>query len=45
MSIAEQIVQIEVNIMLSLVLGLGFILLGILPYGYLSFYLLKDVEH
>ncbi|MGV2828737.1 hypothetical protein [Myxosarcina sp. GI1(2024)] len=30
--------------MLSLVLGLGFILLGVLPQGYLSFYLLKKME-
>ena len=30
--------------MLSLVLGLGFILLGILPHGYITFYLLRDIE-
>lgn len=30
--------------MFSLIFGLGFILLGILPYGYLSLYLLKDLE-
>ena len=28
--------------MLSLIAGLGFILLGILPYGFLNFWLLKD---
>lgn len=30
--------------MLSTILGLSFILLGILPYGYLCFYLLRDTE-
>ncbi len=30
--------------MLSLLLGLGFILLGILPQGCMSFYLLKKLE-
>jgi hypothetical protein len=28
--------------MLSLVAGLSFLLLGIIPYGYISIYLLKD---
>ncbi len=28
--------------MICLVFGLGFILLGTLPYGYISFLLLKD---
>ncbi|MDJ0691993.1 MAG: hypothetical protein QNJ41_26285 [Xenococcaceae cyanobacterium MO_188.B32] len=28
--------------MLSLITGLGFILLGILPYGFLNFWLLKN---
>ena len=28
--------------MLTLIVGLGFILLGIVPYGYLSFSLLKE---
>ena len=32
----------QVKIMLSFIIGLGFILLGILPYGYLSFWLLKE---
>lgn len=30
--------------MLSLLLGLGFILLGVLPQGCMSFYLLKNSE-
>ena len=30
--------------MLSLLLGLGFILLAVLPQGYMSFYLLKKLE-
>ena len=30
--------------MLTTVFGIGFILLGILPYGYLSCYLLKDTK-
>ncbi len=28
--------------MLTLIVGLGFILLGTLPYGYLTFWLLKE---
>ena len=32
------------KIMLSLLLGIGFILLGVLPQGYMSFYLLKKLE-
>ena len=31
--------------MLSLLLGLGFIALAVLPQGYISFYLLKDLEN
>jgi hypothetical protein len=31
--------------MLSLVVGLIFIVLGILPYGLLNFWLLKDCEN
>lgn len=30
--------------MLSLLLGLGFILLGVLPQGYISLYLLKTED-
>ena len=30
--------------MLALIIGVGFILLGILPYGYLSFSLLQDPQ-
>ncbi|GAB4548199.1 MAG: hypothetical protein Tsb0014_42960 [Pleurocapsa sp.] len=35
----------EVQIMFSLVAGLLFIVLGILPYGFLNFWLLKDGEN
>lgn len=31
--------------MVSLIVGLGFILLGILPYGFLNLWLLKDCEN
>ncbi len=31
--------------MLSLVAGLGFILISILPYGFLNFWLLKDYQN
>ncbi len=30
--------------MLSFIVGLGFILLGVLPYGYINFWLLKDYK-
>lgn len=31
--------------MLSLIAGLGFILIGILPYGLLNYWLLKDCQN